>query len=266
MTNGSAPRRSLVPMAAAAVVFGALVLATPFIALPFRDQLQRGGLGSVFVLTGLTLFVFALSIGCLGLFLRASAGIFAKPDHSAIETFTSEPQQALMRAFDFDGDDLAANRDGRLSSRQRANLRAGRAVMLIIGAVMVGVTALSVTVMPLLIAGGESGPAAPGSLGRLGAWLPIGLIGLLVGGAFARAYWTHRDQLHGRLSVVEGEAGSTRRGAGPATMRGVGSVEVGGVAVPVLDPAQQAALRLGARYRVYYLRGPMPRVMAIEAR
>lgn len=260
------PPRSLVPMAVAALVFGALVLATPFIAMAFRGPLQRGGLGEVLTLTGVTLFVFALSLGCLGLFLRASAGVFAKPDHSAIETFTSEPQQRLMRAFDFDGDDLAANRDGRLSPRQQANLRAARAVMLIIGAVMVGVTALSVTVMPLLITSGESGPAAPGSLGPWGAWLPLGVIGLLVGGAFVRAYWTHRDQFHGRLSVVEGEAGSMRRGAGPATMRGVGSVEVGGVAVPVPDPAQQAALRLGARYRVYYLRGSMPRVMAIEAR
>lgn len=255
---------SLVPMVAAAVTFGALILGTPFLALAFRDSLSGGGIKALVLLLALLGLLLALSIGCLALFLRAYRRAITPPDHSAIETFVAEPQRALMRAFAFDPDDLAANRAGRLSDRQRANVRAVRSVMLIIGGVMVGVTALSLTWLPAMIGGGESGPAAPGSLGAIGAWLPFSLVGLLVGGAFARSYWMLRDQIHGRLSAAEGEASPARRRAASGQMAGVRSMQVGDLRLPMFDEAQRATLEAGVRYRVYYLRGPAPRVMAID--
>jgi hypothetical protein len=254
-------------MIAAAMTFGALILATPFLAIAFRDQLRGGGFGSLLLLLALMGLLLALSLGCLVLFLRAYRRAIVPPNHSAIEAFVAEPQRTIMRAFAFDPDDLAANRAGRLSERQRINVRSVRSIMLIIGAVMMGVTVLSMTWIPRLIGGGESGPAATGSLGRMGVWLPFGVVGLLVGGAFARGYWSLRDQFHGRLSVAEGEAALVQQQAGSATAAGAAgarTMQIGGVRLPMFDRAQRAALKAGVRYRVYYLRGPAPRVMAVE--
>ena len=259
-----ATQPSLVPMIAAASTFGALILATPFLALAFRDQLRGEGVLSLLLLLGLLGLLLALSLGCLWLFLRAYRRAITPPDHSAVDTFVAEPQRPLMRAFGFDPEDLAANRAGRLSERQRANVRAVRSVMLIIGGVMIGVTALNLTWLPTVIGGGECGPAATGALGPAGVWLPVGIIGRLVGGALARSYWMLRDQIHGRLSTAEGEARPAPRLAVSRRTAGVPCLQIGDLRLPLFDQAQRAALETGARYRIHYLRGPTPRVMAID--
>ena len=67
--------------------------------------------------------------------------------------------------------------------------------------------------------------------------------------------------------LTEGEAALVQQQAGSATAAGAAgarTMQIGGVRLPMFDRAQRAALKAGVRYRVYYLRGPAPRVMAVE--
>lgn len=243
------------------MAFGALVVLTPVAALILREPLNRGGIVGLLTLYGLGAVLLALSIGCLALFLRGFAQATIPPDHGHLDIATID-EQALMRAFDFDPEDLRANRAGELSARQRANLRAGRTAMLIVGATMLGVTYLSITAVPALMQWVTPGPA-PGAMNGTGTWIVLAIITILVGSSFLYGYRQVRHQLHLQLSFAEGRAGEGPAGTTvpPHSPR---SVPVGDVAVPILRRSQAAALRAGQWYRVCYVRAPIPIVLSID--
>jgi hypothetical protein len=165
-----------------------------------------------------------------------------------------------MTAFAFDADDLDANRQGRLSARQRVNLRATNQAMVIMGTVMVGVTYLFLAFMPSLMGDGATSSAD----GTVGLIIGTGIITLLLLGSFVHGYWQMRGQVHGWVRVADGVAAPAAMGGDTAAMQAVRTSRVGTLAVPLVSSEQETALMAGRRYRVYYLPGPVPRVLSVE--
>lgn len=124
---------------AAALAFGGLVLATPVAAYLLRAQLNNRGLVSLVTFAGVGAVLLALCGASLALFGRA-ARVALRPPEDPVDQPSATA--ALMSAFAFDAHDLEANRQGRLSPRQRLNLRATNQAMVIVGTVMIGVTSV----------------------------------------------------------------------------------------------------------------------------
>lgn len=242
----------------AALAFASLVVAMPALAYLFRDPINGGGWLSLVTLVSLSLGSLVLSAGCLALFARGHRRAMRPPDHARGWDSSTDDQRRLMKAFGFDADDLDANRAGRLSERQRANLRAHRQMMGIMLGLMLGVIYLSVGLIPVVLGPLPAGASATTSGDDAGLIMGIGLINALVLLSCLYTYWLLRDQIHARLSVVEGVAGPA-----PATSR-VPSLGIGPVAIPVIGAEQTSALAEGARYRVCFIRGPAPIVLSIE--
>jgi len=251
-------------MLGAALAFGMLVLATPFIAYLFRTPINNGGVLGLLTLFGLSAVLLLLSIGSLMLFLRGHARALTPPRHDDLDASVPSDQRALMLAFAFDAEDLCANRAGGLSARQRANLRAGRHGMFAMGATMLGVTYLGLATMPVLLGAGD-GRTSILSSDAAGMWIGAGVITAIIGVSFLYTYRHVRDQVHDRMSIAEGVAGPPGHdGDGHPASRSVRTVPIGGVAVPVLEAAQAEALREGRRYRVCYVRAPLAIVLSID--
>jgi MFS family permease len=243
---------------AAALAFGGLVLATPVAAYLLRAQLNDRGLVSVLTFLGLGGVLLALCVVCLALFGRAARVAFRLP----VEPTDQPPAMAaLMTAFAFDADDLEANRQRRLSSRQRVNLRASNQAMVIMGTVMIGVTYLFLAFMPWMM--GDT--AASGDDGQIGLVIGGVLITLLLLVSVVRGYWQMRGQVHGWVREADGVAAPPVMGGDSAATRSVRTSRVGPLAVPLVSGEQARALQPGVRYRVYYLPGPLPRVLSVDA-
>lgn len=243
---------------AAALAFGALVLATPVAAYLLRHQLVDRGAGGLLAVLGLGVVLLALCGVCLALFARAARRAIASPVPPAAAHAASSA--ALMTAFAFDADDLDANRQGRLSARQRVNLRATNQAMVIMGTVMVGVTYLFLAAMPLLM----SDRATTSADGTIGLIIGTAIITVLLLGSFARGYWQMRGQVHGWVRVADGVAAPAVMGGDTAATQAVRTSRVGTLAVPLVAAGQETALMAGRRYRVYYLPGPLPRVLSVD--
>lgn len=242
-------------MLAAALAFGGLVVATPIAAYLLRDSLSGGGPAAVVTFLTLGLVLLALCVACLALFGCAARRLVRPPAAPA----GTDTTVILMTAFAFDADDLDANRQGRLSARQRLNLRATNQVMIIMGTVMVGVTYLFLAFMPWLMNGSGSSSSAD----HLGYVVGVGLITALLSGSMLRGYWQMRGQVHGWVAVAHGAAEPPTRGTDPAT-RALLTARVGSLAVPLVSAEQASALVTGRLYRVYYLPGPLPRVLSVD--
>jgi hypothetical protein len=242
---------------AAALAFGGLVLATPVAAYLLRAQLNERGLISLLVFLGLGVVLLASCVVCLALFGRAARVAIRPP---AAPAGQPPAVAALMTAFSFDADDLEANRRGRLSSRQRVNLRASNQAMVIMGTVMIGVTYLFLAFMPWMM--GDT--AASGDDGKIGLVIGGVLITLLLLVSVVRGYWQMRGQVHGWVREAEGVAASPVVGGDSAVTRLVRTARVGTLAVPLVSADHARALQPGVRYRVYYLPGPLPRVLSVD--
>lgn len=242
---------------AAALAFGGLVLATPVAAYLMRARLNEGGMAGLFVFVGIGVVLLALCAVCLALFGRAARVALRPPGDPAGQP---SAMAALMTAFAFDATDLEANRQGCLSSRQRLNLRATNQAMVIMGTVMVGVTYLFMAFMPWLM----TDAAAPGTDGQVGVIIAAVLVTLLLLVSFIRGYWQMRGQIHGWVGAADGVAAPPVMDGDSAMTRSVRTSRVGMLAVPLVSSEQAAALVHGARYRVYYLPGPLPRVLSVD--
>jgi len=242
---------------AAALAFGGLVLATPVAAYLLRDRLAGGGPAGLLTVLAIGVVLLGLCGGCLALFGRAARHAIQPPAPPAAHAASTA---ALMTAFAFDADDLDANRQGRLSARQRVNLRASNQAMVIMGAVMVGVTYLFLAFMPSLM----NDRATTTTDGTIALVIGTGLITLLLLASFAHGYWQMRGQVHGWVRVSDGVAAPAVLGGDSAATQAVRTSRVGRLAVPLVSAEQEAALVSGVRYRVYYLPGPLPRVLSVD--
>lgn len=249
----------------AALAFGALVFLTPGVAWLFRAPINRGGALGLVTLAAVAVLLLALSAGCLALFMRGHHRALVPPDLSRVATVVPDAERALMVAFGFDPDDLGANRAGRLSPRQHANLGASRVMMAIMATVMLGVTYLSLALMPVAMGTGLVSGSTTRAADAAGYLVGVGIINALIGGSLVYGYRQMRDQLHGRMSVAEGPAGEPSYDVeGPAATRSILTSRVGAVLVPLTTDAQVEALRTGVRYRIFHLAGPLARVLSIE--
>lgn len=258
--HSPAPRPTSRGLLVGAFTFGALVLLTPAVALVFREPLHRGGVVGLLTLYGLAAVLLVLSLGCLVLFLRGYAQATVPPDHDFSRSRPTGEEQELMRAFDFDAEDLRANRAGGLSARQRANLRAGRTAMVVMGATMLGVTYLSITAVPALMEFNQPG-TAQGASGDSGMWIALAMVTALVGGSFAYAYRKVRHQFRQRFSFAEGAAREEEESS-----RSVKGARIGDVIVPIHRRRQAQAIRMGQWYRVCFIPGPIAIVLSIDPR
>ena len=151
---------------------------------------------------------------------------------------------SLGQAFVFNADDLAANRQGRLSADQAtmfANVaaygrRRSRIVLPIFGLLLLGTVALAIV---------TSGPDA-----GIGPFVVIGVMGgfmILLVAVFARR--SSRDQAVKATGRVFAVAGTFTF---DSSMDGNWFVEIGGARFPV-DRLQLEALDEDASYRAYFL-------------
>ena len=128
------------------------------------------------------------------------------------------------------------------------------------GTVMVGVTYLFMAFMPWLM----TDTAAPGTDGQIGLIIGGVLITLLLLVSVIRGYWQMRGQVHGLVRAADGVAAPPVMGGDSAMTRSVRTSRVGTLAVPLVSAEQAAALVPGGRYRVFYLPGPLPRVLSVD--
>jgi hypothetical protein len=167
-----------------------------------------------------------------------------------------DPGARLARAFDFDATDLAANRRGVLSPRQRAIRQTGRVAMRLAFAVFAAVV--------LGAAGLVAVPALRGGAGGATAGAAGGLVWAVAAAAIAIGWLAVRPALAGArartIRVASGRAEPARTGA-PAGRR----VRLGATVLPVLTDDQLAAFVPGVDYRVWYLQGrPVPTILSAE--
>lgn len=165
----------------------------------------------------------------------------------------------LERALGFDGEDLKANKEGRLSERQErmvAEMRRLRgcgtraAVWALVGsAVLVGVAPVLFGGVMGQQGGGDAGKALPYTLGVAGVFLVMALIFVVVGKVRSG------DLASGKVSVVEGEARLSTRFIGPRVRMMAYFVAVGGVRFHV-QKEEFEAFEEGRWYRVYYVKDP----------
>lgn len=243
----------------AAVAFAALVLAAPLVALPFAERITRGGLGGLLALTVVALLLVVASAACLALFVRGQAQAMCPPADVPAGSGVSPELAALAAAFQFDLEDLAANRTGVLSPRQRANRRTHRSIMAFMAVLMLGVTYLGLGLLLFLTRDGGTADAA----NRTTVLMGVAIVTALVAGSMVHMWWRARDQIRGRLAQVSGEAGPAQRG-GTSASASLSVMPVGSLEVPITTPAQSEALQPGRAYTVYYLAGPLPLIQSID--
>jgi hypothetical protein len=164
------------------------------------------------------------------------------------------PAARLALAFDFDATDLAANRRGELSPRQRAIRQTGRIAMRLAFAVF--------AIVLLGAAGLVAVPALPGA----SAGTASGSVWAVAVAAIAIGWLVARPALAGArgrtIRVARGRAEPAPPEAGPRGRR----VCIGATVLPVLTDEQLAAFVPGVDYRVWYLEGsPVPTILSAEA-
>jgi hypothetical protein len=167
---------------------------------------------------------------------------------------TGELDRALRQAFRFEAVDLAANREGRLSPRQTALLRAGRAGMWlslgVFAAVMVGSVGLVAFFNWRL-----HGPTGWDS--GVGAACIVGLVVIVIGYLSSRRYFSAARSRE--LKVAGGPVEVLAETEHDCRVRIGGTV----LRLPGVDAVE--AFRSGTEYRVYYMAGPVALILSGEA-
>jgi hypothetical protein len=167
---------------------------------------------------------------------------------------TGDLDRPLRGAFRFEATDLAANRAGRLSSRQTALLYAGRRGMQLSLAVFVAVMLGSVGLVAFF---NERLHTPGGSLGGIGVAAGVALAVVLVGYLLSRRHLSavRSPQLgvaRGPVEIVSDTLDDCR-------------VRIGGTELRLPDAEALPAFQPGVEYRVYYLPGPVATVLSGEA-
>jgi hypothetical protein len=262
-STGSDPQRSPGPVLVAALAFGALVLATPLAVFVLREPLNQGGATGLVTFLALLFVVFVLCILVVGPMVRAGRRSVIEPLSDRSIAVTPE-QWALMLAFKFRDDDLAANRRRELSARQRLNTRSAGRIAIIMGGLALGVTYISIGMVYWLSTSGE-GSRPPADDDRLGLAIGILIITVLVAGSLLYSYFLLRDSYTGKISVTEGTATRLAPGDEPHT-HGYPAARIGDAVFLFVDGEQERAIDHSTRYRVFYLKGPISQVLSIEIR
>ena len=176
---------------------------------------------------------------------------------------------ALRSIWGFTEADLASNRAGRLSPTQQAKMTKAKGqsqvANLVFGVIfVVFIVVIAVIVLPPLLAPQLSNSSA----------VPPGIIVLVLAvvlGIIAFSLLRSRRKLNrvdGAVLMTEGEA-SVREGRAPVADQmlsfGVYRLKVGSVTFPISTAEQLRAFSDGQRYRVYYVKGTLPIVVAAES-
>jgi hypothetical protein len=165
----------------------------------------------------------------------------------------SDRDRALRQAFRFDAADLAANRAGRVSSRQDALFRAGRLGMWLslamFAAVMLGTVGLVVFFDRRLLT-----PQSPGSL-----WIPaaVTLVVIVAGLVESRRHLAAA----GARKVLAAEGPAEILADTPGDCR----IRLGGTSLRLPGVAALEAFEPGHAYRVYYVAGPVALGLSAES-
>jgi hypothetical protein len=166
---------------------------------------------------------------------------------------TDDDDRALRAAFRFEAADLAANREGRLSPRQAALLRAGRIGM-----------RLSLGVFAVVMLGSVGLVAYFGwRLETPGGWRSgAGAAAAVSAAVIAIGYLASRRHLAtSRSRPVAVASGPVEILSDvPADCR----VRIGGTPLRLPDAAALPAFQPGVQYRVHYLAGPVVFVLSAE--
>ncbi len=242
------------------IAFASVILTIPYLGRWLQGWPQRGLIGLVQFFG--TLFAYLIiSVGCATGLVWAGRRQYIRAELSERDLAQALPAQAdLMRAFDFASAELAANRSGRLSERQQANLSAGRSAAVIIAmiavVVILGGFAYAAFGIP-----GLTGVNRPSAESLPGLLIGGGVVTVLVSGSIAYSMRTMRGHFNRRIRMVEGIVEQENEN----TQTGVRTVQIGRTAVPIIDERQQAALPPGLRVRVYYLEGRLNTVLSLES-
>ena len=167
---------------------------------------------------------------------------------------TGELDRALRQAFRFEAADLAANRDGRLSSRQIALLRAGRAGMWLSLGVFAAVILGSVGLVAFF---NWRLPGPTGWDSGVGVASTVAVVVIVIGYLSSRRYFSAARSRH--LSVASGPVEVVAETEHDCRVRIGGTV----LRLPGLDTVE--AFQSGAEYRVYYIAGPVALILSGEA-
>ena len=177
--------------------------------------------------------------------------------------------EALRATWGFTDADLVANRAGRLSPAQQATMTKAKSlsqvVTLVFGAifvVIIGVIAI-IVLPPLLAPQPANSSAVPPGIIVLVIVVVVGIIALT-----ALRSRRKLSRLDGAVLVTEGEAKSREGEAGigdDAFSLGVYRLKVGSVTFPISSPEKLRAFTDGQRYRVYYVMGTLPVIVAAES-
>ena len=176
---------------------------------------------------------------------------------------------ALRATWGFTEADLVANRSGKLSPTQQAKMTKvkgqSQVVNLVFGAIfVVFLVVIGVIVLPPLLAPQpEHSSAVPPGIIVLVLVIVLGIIGFTV--LRSRRKLTRVD---GAVLMTEGEA-KVREGralvADDMVSLGVYRLKVGSVTFPISTATQLRVFSDGQRYRVYYVKGTLPIVVAAES-
>lgn len=164
------------------------------------------------------------------------------------------PPMTLMEALDFSPDDVAANREGRVSERQQAKLRAARRRSVYVGAAILIAVGLAATVLLFL---GERNESAILTFVGISVTVCNAVIMSMIVRNWLRLT---ADIDSGQVTALEGEVHHTIRVTGRMANY---LIRLQGQEVVVSKPAF-LAIREGAPYRVY--RTPAAKtLLSIEA-
>ncbi len=176
---------------------------------------------------------------------------------------------ALRAIWGFTEADLVANRAGKLSPAQQGRMTKAKGqsqvANLVFGVIfVVMVVVIAVIVLPPLLAPQPANSSAvPPGIIVLVIAVVLGIIGFSILRSRRKL-----ARIDGAVLMTEGEA-KTREGRAPVADQmlslGVYRLTVGSVTFPISTAEQLRAFSDGQRYRVYYVKGTLPIVVAAES-
>lgn len=201
--------------------------------------------------------------------VRSSGGPQPVDDHRAADQDCRMTDDALRSTWGFTEADLASNRVGRLSPTQQARMTKAKGqsqiANVIFAVVFLGIIiAIAVFVLPPLMA------PQPANSSAVPPGIIVLVLVLVVGIVAFSALRSRRklNRLDGAVLTVEGEA-KTREGraevADSMMSLGIYRLTVGSVTFPISTEGQLRAFTNGQRYRVYYVKGTLPVIVAAES-
>lgn len=168
--------------------------------------------------------------------------------------------QILRETFHFSSRDLLANRAGKLSERQQArqsalgtNLKVGIAFFVV---VMLG--SLGVIFIMSAASGANEGASSFDTMVTTGVLIGVFAL-ILVISLFASQ--KHLAAARGKhIQKAEGEAGHGKIRADSANF----PIKIGRTSIRLITQEQLDSFRVGERYRVHFLPGPVPTILSAE--